>query len=168
VFTVLRFSSRKPNKNKIDPSIHVGLWSVDPIDGGILDQIYPSTKIIPSEALDRISDKIKKLIHITVRDMTFKSEWSLSPITINSHHIYLYGFFASKWRVISIHLPIDFSLWLIHTKSNLLIFESAIANKVSFFPVSEWELQVLLPIHESFVEKKDDFVQNQEKSEVII
>ena len=158
--TILKFSSKntnkKPAKGKIlDSSITIGLWSVDPIDGGILEQVYPQVKSLKEEAVDKISLKIKNLINITVRDMTFKSEWSLSPLTVDSHHYYLYGFFLDKWRVISIHLPVELSLWLIETKSNSLFYESNISTKIYYFPISEWEKQILVPIYEDFLNQKE-------------
>ena len=153
---ILKFSSKKPSKkNKIDTSVHVGLWTVDPLDGGILEQLYPAIKLSNDEAVEKISFKIKNLINITVRDMNFKSEWSFSPLTIDDYHFYLYGFFLDKWRVISIHLPVKFSLWLIETKSDLLIFESQLSNKVNFFPMTQWEEKILIPMYEEFVNEKE-------------
>ncbi len=160
---ILKFSSKKLSKKlsngkkKLDPSVHLGLWSVDPIDGGLLDKLYPAIKISSNDALEKISVKIKNLIHITVRDMKFKSEWSLSPLTIDNYHHYLYGFFLDRWRVISIHLPINFSLWLIDEKSDLLIFESLLSNKVIFFPLNQWEDQIIVPLYQDFIEKKEEF-----------
>ncbi len=161
--SILKFSSKKPVKNNkkinddLDLSVHIGLWSVDPIDGGILDKLYPEVASSSDEALEKVSQKIKNIINITVRDMSFKSEWSLSPLTIDNYHYYLYGFFLDRWRVITIHLPIEFSLWLIDTKSNLLIFESRISNKVSFFPVDKWVEQLLIPMYEDFISEKKEF-----------
>ena len=157
---ILKFSSkkttRKPAKGKIlDSSITIALWSVDPIDGGILEQVYPQVKSLKEEAVDKISLKIKNLINVTVRDMTFKSEWSLSPLTIDTQHFYLYGFFLDKWRVISIHLPVELSLWLIETKSNSLFYESNISTKIYHFPISEWKQQILIPIFEDFLNQKE-------------
>ena len=119
--------------------------------------MYPQIKSLKEEAVDKISMKIKNLINITVRDMTFKSEWSLSPLTIDLHHFYLYGFFLDRWRVISISLPISFSLWLIETKSNSLFYESNISNKIHYLPISQWEQQVLAPIYEDFLSEKEMF-----------
>lgn len=163
---IQKFSSKKSDKNKktddnLDSSVHVGLWSVDPIDGGILERIYPPVTSSSDETLEKVSQKIKNIINITVRDMSFKSEWSLSPLTIDNKHFYLYGFFLDKWRVISIHLPIDFSLWLIDTKSELLIFESNISNKVNFFPVDKWEEQLLIPMYLGFIDKKEQSKTNE-------
>lgn len=158
---ILRFSSKKASKKsnngKLDPSVHLGVWSVDPLDGGILDLLYPDVKLSNGEAIEKISSKIKNLINITVRDMNFTSEWSLSPLTIDNYHHYLYGFFLDRWRVISIHLPIDFSLWLIDTKSDLLIFESYLSNKVTFFPKDQWEANILQPLYDDFITKKEQF-----------
>lgn len=94
--------------------------------------------------------------------MTFKSEWSLSPLTIDNYHYYLYGFFLDKWQVISIHLPINFSLWLIDTKSELLIFESYLSQKISFVPKTKWETEIMMPLYEEFLDQKDRFKANQE------
>lgn len=163
---ILNFSSKKVSKNgkktdeELDSSVHVGLWSVDPIDGGILDQLYPAVASSSEEALEQVSQKIKKIINVTVRDMSFKSEWSLSPLTIENYHYYLYGFFQDKWRVISIHLPLDFSLWLIDMKSNLLIFESNISNKVTFLSVDKWEEQLMIPMYQDFISVKKEFEAN--------
>ena len=154
---ILKFSSKKNSKNKSDASVIVAVWQVDPIEGGILEQMYPPVKNTKDEALNQISQRIKKVINITVRDMTFKSEWSLSPITIDDHHFYLYGFFLNTWKVISIHLPIKFSHWLIETKSELLIFESQISNKATFFPQERWVEEILIPIYEEFIEQKITF-----------
>ena len=137
--------------------MHVGLWSVDPLDGGILDILYPSTKSATYSALDTISQKIKNLILITIRDMTFKTEWSLSPLTIDNYHYYLYGFFFDKWRVISIHLPIEFSLWLIDTKSELLIFESYLNQRLGFVSPNRWETDIMMPLYDIFLDQKELF-----------
>ena len=162
---ILRFSSKKASKKynngKIDPSIHLGVWTVDPLDGGILDHLYPDIKLSNDEALEQISSKIKNLINITVRDMNFKSEWSLSPLTIDNYHHYLYGFFLDRWRVISIHLPIEYSLWLIDIKSDLLIFESYISTKVTFFPLNQWEEHILIPLYEEFIKEKEQFAKKE-------
>ncbi len=66
-------------------------------------------------------------------------------------------FFLDRWRVISIHLPINFSLWLIDEKSDLLIFESLLSNKVIFFPLNQWEDQIIVPLYQDFIEKKEEF-----------
>ena len=164
---ILKFSSKKTSRNSkkgtdnVDASVHIGLWSVDPIDGGVLENLYPSAKMSSDETLEKISLKIKNLINITVRDMEFKSEWSLSPLTIENYHYYLYGFFLDRWRVISIHLPIDFSLKLIETKSNLLIFESNISNKVGFFSKDQWEENILIPMYEEFITEKEHFFEEK-------
>lgn len=89
--------------------------------------------------------------------MTFKSEWSLSPLTIDTHHFYLYGFFLDKWRVFSINLPINFSLWLIETKSNSLFYETYFSQRVHNFPISQWEEQILAPLYDEFLDQKEQF-----------
>ena len=147
-----------------DTSVHIGLWSVDPIDGGVLENMYPTVKTSSDETLEKISLKIKNLINITVRDMNFKAEWSLSPLTIENYHYYLYGFFLDRWRVISIHLPIEFSLKLIETKSDLLIFESNISSKVGFFSKDQWEDQILIPMYEDFITEKERFSEKNEEN----
>lgn len=156
MISILKFKREKKDL-KIDPALHIGLWSVDPLDGGILEIIYPSTKVKAYDALDKISLKIKNLINITVRDMTFKTEWSLSPLTIENYHYYLYGFFLDKWRVVSIHLPIDFSLWLIDNKSDLLLFESQL-SKVTFLPTQKWEEEIIAPMYDEFLDQKEQFL----------
>ena len=106
--------------------ISIGLWDYDVIDGGILTELYPNSKTIPEKEI--LSEKIKQLIIVTRNTKQFRNDWSVSPIKIDDNHFYLYGLFTTKWIIISIQLPIEFSSWLINSKSKLILFESLIQN----------------------------------------
>ena len=158
---ILKFSRKsKTVTNDIIAKIVVGLWRVDPLDGGILTHAYPNTSTENSEITKTLALKIKDFILIQTRDSNFKSEWSIGPLTIVNQHFYLYGFFArSKWLVITIQLPIDFSFFLIDEKSELIIFESSISSNINFVSEDRWGEVILKPLWEAYLVKLDEFTE---------
>ena len=145
--------------NKNSKEIIIGLWNFDVIEGGILSYTYPNSKLTSEKGI--LSEKIKNLILITRDSNQFRNDWSLSPIKIESDHFYLYGFFTTKWHIISIQLPWDFSNWLIDSKSELILFESMIQNiNFDYLPENQWTEVLLKPLYQEYADKFNIWNQN--------
>lgn len=164
VSLMLKFSKKSSNKNSgtYFEEINIGLWNFDVIEGGILADSYPeANKIVKA---DVISEKIKDIILIQSKSNSYKNDWSLSPIKIEDSHFYLYGFFTTKWSVVSIQLPIKFSNWLIYNKSALILFESIIQDyNFDYLPEDQWITILLKPLYGIYHESFDKFLQENIK-----